>query len=131
MILTDNEKEVLSKLNYDLNIWNEGWHNLDRGVQATDENSQWKISVHNLHELSDGSIQCGDYIEDLELYLTAEEASELTLGYGDGDIIGDYTADEDFFLDIDSFFDIYRHIPRRVADWLLSLPPIEVQKSTW
>ena len=131
MTLTDSEKEILSKLNYDLNIWNEGWHNLDHGVEATDDNSQWKISVHNIQELSDGSLQCGDWIEDIEIYLTAEEASELTLGYGDGDIIGDYTADSDFFLDIDSFFHIYKHIPDTVKDRLLALPPLEVQKSTW
>ena len=123
---------MLANLNYDLNIWNEGWHNLDRDVEATDENSQWKISIHKLNQMYDGTVQTGDYIEDLELYLTAEEAVRLTLGWGgDDEIFGDYSCDEDFFLDIDAFFTIYKDIPERVSKWLLELPPLEIQQSGW
>jgi hypothetical protein len=35
---------------YDVNIWNEGWHNLDRGVEATKENSQWRFSFNEIIE---------------------------------------------------------------------------------
>lgn len=127
---------MLANLNYDLNIWNEGWHNAERNefgdLEYTDENSQWKISIHKLEQLSDGHIQTGAYIEDLELYLTADEAVRLTLGWGGEDqIIGDYTADDDFFLDIDAFFTIYKDIPERVSKWLLELPPLEIQPSSW
>jgi hypothetical protein len=130
MSLTAEEKEILSKLNYDLNIWNEGWHNLDHGVEATDDNSQWKISVHNIHELQDGSIQCGDWIEDINIYLSEDEAKALTLGWEPA-LGGDYAPDHDFFLDIDSFFEIYKTIPDTVKDRLLALPPLEVQKSEY
>lgn len=121
---------MLANLNYDLNIWNEGWHNSEH-LAEEEQYSQWKISLHNVQQLPDGHIQTGDWIEDLSLDITEEEASRLTLGYGDGDLIGDYTADSDFFLDIDAFFTIYKDIPERIVNWLLELPPLEIQPSNW
>lgn len=121
---------MLANLNYDLNIWDEGMHNtchLPEDLQY----SEWKISVHNLKQLPDGDIQCGDYLQAHDIVLTPQEASRLTLGYGDGDIIGDYTADSDFFLDIDSFFTIYKDIPERVKNELLALPPIDIERVEW
>jgi hypothetical protein len=129
MQLTNEEKAVLSNLNYDLNIWDEGMHNTCH-LPEEEQYSQWKISVHNVHELSDGSIQCGDWIEDISIYLTEDEVKALTLGWGP-DLGGDYTSDEDFFLDIDSFFTIYKDIPDTVKERLLALPPLDIVKTEW
>jgi hypothetical protein len=129
MQLTSEEKAVLANLNYDLNIWDEGMHNTCHLPEA-EQYSQWKISVHNLHKLPDGYIQCGDWIEDINIYLTEDEAKALTLGWGT-DLGGDYTQDEDFFLDIDSFFTVYKDIPERVKEELLSLPPIDIIDTEW
>lgn len=99
---------------YDLNIWNEGEYN--------GEEDRWRISVHELEYATDGHVQCGDHREDLTLNLTDEEVAQLTLGWGK-DLGGDYTSDSDFFLDSDSFFDIYRDIPERVSNFIKALPP--------
>ena len=120
---------MLTNLNYDLNIWDEGMYNtchLPKDLQ----HSEWKISVHNLKQLPDGDIQCGDYIQGLDIYLTPDEVVALTLGWGT-DLGGDYTEDSDFFLDIDGFFTIYKDIPERVKNELLSLPPIDIETVSW
>ena len=98
---------------YDVNIWNEGWHN--------DEASRWKLSIHEQMIASDGSLQCGDWREDLSLTLTDEEAERMTLGKSveEG---GDYTPDEDFFLDVASVPVIYKDVPERVKAFFASLP---------
>jgi hypothetical protein len=43
---------------------------------------------------------------------------DLTLGYGDGDLIGDYISDNDFWIDANSFRETYKHIPIKVQVWL-------------
>jgi len=129
MTLTTEEEALLANLNYDLNIWDEGMH-MTCHLPKEEQYSQWKISVHNLHELPDGYIQCGDWIEDINIYLTEDEVKALTLGWAP-ELGGDYTGDSDFFLDIDGFFTIYKDIPERVKQELLSLPPIDIQKVEW
>jgi hypothetical protein len=106
--------------NYDVNIWNQGWHNLDRGVEPTKENSQWKFSFNEIIELGSG-YGTGRERTELDIYLTAEEAEAMTLGI-DIDQGGDYTPDEDFWLDTHSIDLIYKNVPDRILDYLNSLP---------
>jgi hypothetical protein len=95
---------------YDLNVWDEGLHN--------DEESRWKISLHYLEEIYDGSLQTGDHIEDVEFYFTPEEAQQLTLGFSP-ELGGVYGADLDFFIDPAGFLDVYKDVmPARVKEFV-------------
>lgn len=120
---------MLANLNYDLNIWDWGMYNTCH-LSEDEQFSQWKISVHNLQQLADGSIQCGDWIEDIDIFITDEEAKQLTLGVSEEDG-GYYSQDEDFFMDIDAFFTIYPDIPDRIKNALLTLPPIDIEQTDW
>jgi len=103
---------------YDLNVWNEGWHNLDRGVEATEENSRWKISVHHLDDNGDGTFSTGEWIESIEFYIEPEEAKQMTLGVAESDG-GLYGSDEDFFIDPDGFLEVYGDaVPERVREFV-------------
>lgn len=95
---------------YDLNVWDEGLHN---GGE-----SRWKISVHMLDQLDDGTYQLGDLLEDVEFYLTPEEARQLTLGFSE-DLGGVYSSDTDFFLDPLGFMGVYEDVmPDRVREFV-------------
>jgi hypothetical protein len=52
--------------------------------------------------------------------LTPEESATLTLGVALGDG-GDYCADYDFWIDIETFYLTYQNIPTRVGAFLTSL----------
>jgi len=128
-MLTASEEKTIDKLNYDLNIWDEGSH-LTCHLPESEQYSQWKISFHDLERLSDGHIQCGDWIGGLEIFLDEDEVKALTLGWGT-DLGGDYAPDSDFFMDMRSFFDVYKDIPQAVKEKLLALPPIDIRQSAW
>lgn len=83
---------------YDLNVWDEGLHN--------GEESRWKISVHMLDQLDDGTYQTGDWLEDVEFYFTPAEVRALTLGVAEADG-GLYSNDTDFFIDPLGFIGVY------------------------
>ena len=106
--------------NYDLNIW-------DRLAYETDgeQTGGWEINVYTIEGV--GSIfGSGKQLEDRTIHLTPDEAKRLTLGWGP-DLGGDYAEDDDFWLDKDSFFDIYKDIPERVANLLWALPSYEME----
>ncbi len=64
----------------------------------------------------------GDYFETITL--TPTESKRLTLGWGE-DFGGDYAPDNDFWLDKDTFLELYTDIPERVANLLWALPHYE------
>jgi hypothetical protein len=101
--------------NYDLNIW-------DRLSYETDgeETGGWVINVYEYNSVGD-PFGSGRMLEDKTIELTPDEVKRLTLGWGT-DLGGDYTEDEDFWLDKDTFFEIYTDIPERVANLLWALP---------
>jgi hypothetical protein len=95
---------------YDFNVWDEGAYN--------GEESRWKIAVHHLNDNGDGTFSTGDWIEDVEFYLTPAEAKQLTLGVSEEDG-GLYGCDEDFFIDPAGFRDVYNNaIPERVRKFV-------------
>jgi hypothetical protein len=104
--------------NYDLNIW-------DRLSYETEgkETGGWEINVYQYDYLG-APYGSGRMLEDKTITLTPEESKRLTLGWGP-DLGGDYTEDEDFWLDKDSFLEIYTDIPERVANLLWALPAYE------
>jgi hypothetical protein len=104
------DEQRCNKVRYDLNVWDEGAHN--------DEDSRWKISVHYLDDNGDGTFSTGDWIEDVEFYLTPAEAKQLTLGVSEEDG-GLYSCDSDFFIDPDGFLDVYgTAVPDRVRGFV-------------
>ena len=108
---------------YDVNIWNEGWHELDHGVEATNENSQWKFSFNQIIE-DYASYGSGIERPDLDIYITQEEADQMTLGLSEEDG-GDYAPDSDFWLDSYSILHVYKNVPQRIVDYLNNLPPYQ------
>jgi hypothetical protein len=66
-------------------------------------------------------------LEDKTIEITPTEAKRLTLGWGT-DLGGDYTEDEDFWIDKQTFLDTYTDIPERVFSLLWALP--EYRQST-
>ena len=103
--------------NYDLNIWDR------RGYETEYQEEGWEISVYQYPYIG-SSYGSGRYMEDHTITLTPTEAKRLTLGWGD-DLGGDYTPDADFWLDKDTFLEVYKDIPERVANLLWALPSYE------
>ena len=101
--------------NYDLNIW-------DRLSYHTEgkHTGEWVINVYEYNAIGD-SYGSGRQLEDSTIELTPDESKRLTLGWGT-DLGGDYTEDEDFWIDKETFFDTYKDIPPRVASLLWALP---------
>ena len=101
--------------NYDINIW-------DKLSYETEgkETGGWRMNFYQYPQLG-APYGSGPMIEELDLELTPDEAKQLTLGWGQ-DLGGDYTSDEDFFIDVESFLDTYKDIPERVRAHIDSLP---------
>jgi len=102
-------------INYDLNIWDR----LSYQTSGTEEGG-WEINVYEYDYLG-APYGSGRMLEDRTITLTPTEAKRLTLGWGT-DLGGDYTPDEDFWIDKEAFFDTYTDIPERVANLLWALP---------
>ena len=103
--------------NYDLNIWDR------RGYETEYKEEGWVINIYQYPYLG-SQYGSGIFMEDYTITLTPNEAKRLTLGWGT-DLGGDYSPDSDFFLDKESFFQIYTDIPERVASLLWALPEYE------
>ena len=101
--------------NYDLNIWDR------RGYETEYVEEGWSIEVYKYPYLG-APYGSGDYVE--TIYITPAEAKRLTLGWGP-DLGGDYAPDNDFWLDKDTFLEIYTDIPERIASLLWALPGYE------
>lgn len=108
------DKTVI-KDNFDINIWNRGAY-YSEGEPIETHYDEWVLCAFTIIEQYEG-YGTGDFLDEYNLELTAEEAMDLTLGYGDGDLIGDYISDNDFFLDMETFKDVYKNIPPRVQQW--------------
>lgn len=103
--------------NYDLNIWDR------RGYETEYKEEGWEIGVYQ-YPYAGAFYGSGEFMKDHTITLTPTEAKRLTLGWGP-DLGGDYTPDSDFWLDKDTFFEIYTDIPERVANLLWALPEYE------
>jgi len=104
--------------NYDMNIWDETSYESSGAV-----NGGWKINFYQYPQLG-APYGSGKMVQELDFYLTEEEAKQLTLGWGP-ELGGDYTEDEDFFIDVVSFLDTYKDIPQRLLDHINNLPEYE------
>jgi hypothetical protein len=104
--------------NYDLNIW-------DRRSYETEgrETGGWEINIYQYPSIG-SPYGSGIFLEDRTITLTPSEVKRLTLGWGP-DLGGDYSEDEDFWLDKDTFLKTYTDIPERVANLLWALPEYE------
>jgi hypothetical protein len=103
---------------YDINIW-------DRLSYETSgkETGGWMMNFYQYPQIG-AHYGSGKMIEELDLVLTADEVKRLTLGWGK-DLGGDYTEDEDFWIDTESFLHEYTDIPDRVREHINSLPEYE------
>jgi hypothetical protein len=107
--------------NYDLNIWDKLSYET-----SGEETGGWVINIYEYGYLG-APFGSGRMLEDKTIELTPTEAKRLTLGWGT-DLGGDYTEDEDFWIDKQTFFDTYTDIPERVFNLLWALP--EYRQST-
>jgi len=114
-----NLRNTIMSNNYDLNIW-------DRLSYETEgaETGGWEINIYTIRFEND-SYGSGTQLEDKTITLTPTESKQLTLGWGE-DLGGDYTEDDDFWIDKDGFFDTYTEIPARVKSLLWALPEYEM-----
>lgn len=101
---------------YDLNIWDKlAWET------GGEQEGGWHIGVYEAPE-EGAPYGSGKLREDLSFDLTPSEAKQLTLGW-DTNLGGVYSSDEDFFLDLESFLDMYKDVmPPRVLSLLKALP---------
>lgn len=104
--------------NYDLNIWDE----LSYETSGKEEGG-WIINVYEYPYMG-SPYGSGRMLEDRTIRLTPSESKRLTLGWGP-DLGGDYTPDEDFWIDKETFFNTYTDIPERVEALLNALPEYE------
>jgi hypothetical protein len=110
-----NLRNTVMTNNYDLNIWDR------RGYETEYAEEGWAIEIYK-YPYAGAFYGSGEYVESITL--TPTEAKRLTLGWGE-DLGGDYAPDSDFWLDKESFFEIYSDIPERVANLLWALPDYE------
>ena len=115
MTTTYMAKELV-KDNFDINVYNRG---ADESTILPPEEyyDEWVLCPYRLTWDGD-NYSISDEMAELNLVLTAKDVQDLTLGYGDGDLIGDYTAEDDFWIDANSFKETYKNIPPKVAVWL-------------
>ena len=104
--------------NYDINIWDELAYETSGA-----ESGRWKMNFYQYHQIG-APYGSGRMLEEYDIYLTDEEVKALTLGWGP-ELGGDYIEDDDFFIDVESFFDEYKDIPDRIRKHIESLPEYE------
>ena len=91
--------------NYDMNIWDEtAWES------SGEQTGGWKINFYTIPQVGI-HYGAGTMLQEYDFYLTEEEAKQLTLGLGP-DLGGDYTEDDDFFIDMVKFM-------KDIEDWKL------------
>ena len=108
-------KELVTD-NFDINVYNRGADN-STVLPPEEYYDEWVLCPYRL-EWDGVNYSITDELDSYNLVLTAKDVEDLTLGYGDGDLIGDYIADNDFWIDANSFKDTYKNIPPKVAVWL-------------
>ena len=104
------------KDNFDINVYNRG---ADESTILPPEQyyDEWVLCPYSL-AWDEGDIVIDQELSQFNLVLTEQDVLDLTLGYGDGDLIGDYTTDNDFWIDANSFRETYKNIPIKVKVWL-------------
>jgi hypothetical protein len=103
------------KDNFDINVYNRG---ADESTVLPPEQyyDEWVLCPYSLRW--DDSYICQDQeLSQFNLVLTEEDVKALTLGWGT-DLGGDYVEDNDFWLDANSFREVYKDIPPKIAVWL-------------
>jgi hypothetical protein len=96
--------------NMDLNIWDKV------GYETEYKEEGWVLTPYTIEKSGD-SFGSGQMLENLEIALTPREVERLTLGVAMADG-GDYCADADFWIDMQTFYLTYRDIPQRVDELL-------------
>jgi len=119
-----NLNHTIMTKNYDMNIWDETSY--ESGGEVT---GGWKINFYQYPALG-APYGSGTMIQELDFFLTEEEARELTLGWGT-ELGGDYTPDEDFWIDVETFLHTYKTIPQRLLDHIENLPEYEQSVIPW
>ena len=105
---------TIVKDNFDINIWNRGaYFSEDRPIEEYYD--EWVLCPYVINRNEDG-YGTGKQLDDFNLELTKDEAQRLTLSWGP-ELGGDYTEDDDTWLDMQSFKTIYKDIPTRVKEW--------------
>lgn len=104
---------------YDINAFNRGAYVTD-GLPEAERYNEWVLCPY---EIAGEGMGFGTGLEkqELNLILTAEEVEQLTLGWGE-DLGGDYSGEDDFWIDSEFFLETYKDIPPRVKEWLDNLP---------
>ena len=115
MTMSSMVKELVTD-NFDINVYNRGADN-STVLPPEEYYDEWVLCPYRL-EWDGTNYSITDELDSYNLVLTAKDVEDLTLGYGDGDLIGDYIADNDFWIDANSFKDTYKNIPPKVAVWL-------------
>jgi hypothetical protein len=102
--------------NFDINVYNRGADN-STVLPSEEYYDEWVLCPYRL-EWDGDNYTITDELHQYNLVLSEQDVLDLTLGYGDGDLIGDYISDNDFWIDANSFRETYKHIPIKVQVWL-------------
>jgi hypothetical protein len=112
--MTSMVKELVTD-NFDINVYNRG-ADMSTILPPEEAYTEWMLCPYRL-EWDGDNYSISDEMESLNLVLTQEEYRALTLGltpeHG-----GDYYGDDDFWIDANSFKDVYKTIPESVRVWL-------------
>ena len=116
-----NKSKAMGKqANYDINVYNKGADESSILPKEDYYDECWLCPFQIKGDMS--GYGTGEECSQWDFKLTDEEAKTLTLGWGP-ELGGDYTGDSDFWLDKNSFVDMYKTIPPRVQEYLDNLPP--------
>jgi hypothetical protein len=95
----------------DLNVWDWGGYNTEYAAEM------WRIDVYECYD--DVDFEHHDQPFQI-IWLNKAQETMLTLGKSP-DEGGDYTGDEDFWIDPAGFLDVYKTVPRKVRRYLEAL----------
>lgn len=97
--------------NFDINIFDYAQYDNPEG-----DDHLWKLCPYRL-DWDGTNYSISDELSEMNLTLTLEEARALTLGVAKEDG-GDYEDHEDFWIDVNSFKETYKSIPKSVQTWI-------------
>ncbi len=97
--------------NFDINVFDRAQYN----NPGCDEH-EWLLCPYTLDWDGD-NYSINEELEELNLVLTLEEARALTLGVSEEDG-GDLCDEEDFWIDVNSFKQQAKSIPKSVQTWI-------------
>lgn len=97
--------------NFDINVFDRAQYN-----EPGCDSHEWLLCPYKLTWDGD-NYSISDEMADLNLVLTLEEARALTLGVSEEDG-GDFCNEEDFWIDVNSFKETAKTIPKSVQSWI-------------